>query len=230
MTAGSEWLSAFPLAEASKAVRALRQGWCALAAQPRRDFHPRVREEKLTRVLRSYVERVTAREMGLLGFWGAECVDNEVDFETGEILEERRTDILFAWNDDETSICLVFEFKKLNHRKSSRDNYLGEDGLLRFVTGSYSRQQAVAVMAGILTAPEANVVPQLRNALQDETTAVVLKLCQQEDGRWIRRPSLLFPDDADFDTEHRRIEELAPIHGTIRIAHLFLAFGMKEYP
>ncbi|TIU66195.1 MAG: Fis family transcriptional regulator, partial [Mesorhizobium sp.] len=38
-------------------------------------------------------------------------------------------------------------------------------------------------------------------------------------------PSTLFPPTAEFDTEHKRPAELAPSHGTIRVAHVFLEFG-----
>ena len=45
--------------------------------------------------------------------WAAESVENEVDFDTGELKEERRTDIVYGWNNDNDRIRLVFEFKKV---------------------------------------------------------------------------------------------------------------------
>lgn len=225
MTAGTAWLAAFPLAEATEAVRAVRAAWDHLAAVPRPKFHHRVAEPHLTRVLKRYVDRVVSREFGLLGFWSTEGVENEVDFETGDILDERRTDVLYAWNNEHQAMQLVFEFKKLDGRATSRKHYLGKDGLLRFVTGPYSREQPVAAMVGILTAPHADVVPPLQKALYQPAFVAAAQLCRRDDGHVLHRPSGLFPDLADFDTEHLRSASLAPSHGTIRVSHFFLAFG-----
>ena len=225
MTAGAAWMAAFPLAEATQAVRALRTAWDSLAAAPKPKFHHRVAEPHLTRVLKRYVDRVVSREYGLLGFWSTEGVENEVDFDTGDILDERRTDILYAWNNEHQAMRLVFEFKKLDHRATSRKKYLGEDGLLRFVTGPYSREQPVAAMVGILTAPHANVVPPLQKALEHPAMASAAQLCPRHDGEVLHRPSGLFPGSAEFDTEHLRSIPLGPTHGTIRVSHFFLAFG-----
>lgn len=230
MTAGLGWLAAFPHREASSAVRAIRKSWEQQASKPRKEFAPTTREPHLTKVLRKHVIRVTARELGLLGYWGAEPVENDVDLETGEILEETRTDILYAWNDAQQSLRLVFEFKKLNHQESARKKYLGESGLLRFVTGPYSERQAVAVMAGILTVDPQHVVPPLRRALQNPATARSVRMLEKPGGGWLYVPSNLFPEDVDFDTEHLRSEALAPTHGTIRIAHMFLPFGYDLPP
>lgn len=225
MTAGTAWLAAFPLAEATQAARAVCAAWDHLAATPKPKFHHRVAEPHLTRVLKRYVDRVVSREFGLLGFWSTEGVENEVDFETGDILDERRTDILYAWNNEHQAMRLVFEFKKLDHRGTSRRKYLGEDGLLRFVTGVYSREQPVAAMVGILTAPHADVIQPLQKALQQPAWAAAAQLCHRDDGEVLHRPSGLFPDVAEFDTEHLRSASLAPSHGTIRVSHFFLAFG-----
>ena len=77
-----------------------------------------------------YVENVTARERGLLGMWAAENVIGEIDPVTGAILEERRTDIVYGWNDASRSFELVFEFKRMGKQKSHRTHYLREKGHL----------------------------------------------------------------------------------------------------
>lgn len=68
---------------------------------------------------------------------------------TEKLTQERRTDIVYGWNDNTRRIELVFEFKKLGRQKSHRRHYLRENGLGRFVTGIYSRRQAVAAIVGI---------------------------------------------------------------------------------
>ncbi len=151
MTTGDAWFTAFPIRPAAEAVDALCESWRVLARVQRPGFHPGKREPELTRVLKAHVERVTARERGLLGMWATEAVQNEINLDTAELIEERRTDIVYGWNNEETGIQLVFEFKKLDRLARSRTNYLGEDGLRRFVTGKYSRGQAIAAMVGMLT-------------------------------------------------------------------------------
>jgi len=224
VTEAADWLSAFPLHPATEAVEALRQGWSELAARPRPDFNPKTREDALTKRLKVYVENHVARERGLLGMWAAEDIIGEVDSATGAMIEERRTDIVYGWNNDIQSMKLVFEFKRLGRQKKHRDHYLREQGLCRFVTGIYSRRQAVAAMVGVLLDPEEDIVPPIRDALGNTALATLLRLRPTAAGEPFARPSALFTA-ADFDTEHERDTALAPSHGTIRVSHFFFAFG-----
>jgi len=219
----ADWFTAFPIQPATEAVEALRQGWAELSAVERPDFNPRTKEDALTKRLKIYVENYSARERGLFGMWAAEDIIGEIDPTTGELIEERRTDIVYGWNDDVQGMKLVFEFKRLGRQKKHRDHYLKDQGLGRFVTGIYSRQQAVAAMVGVLLDPEAEVVPPIRKALGDSALATALRL-RLFGGQPFAMPSTLFPA-ADFDTEHDRDPALAPTHGTIRVSHFFLAFG-----
>lgn len=154
-----------------------------------------------------YVENHVARQRGLLGMWAAEDIIGEVDPATGKMIEERRTDIVYGWNDAVQGMKLVFEFKRLGRQKKHRDHYLQGQGLGRFVTGIYSRKQAVAAMVGVLLDPELEVVPPIRAALEQADLATALRLCKTETGLAYARPSTLFAH-ADFDTEH----ELSLIH------------------
>ncbi|MBL8547179.1 MAG: hypothetical protein JNL81_12010 [Hyphomonadaceae bacterium] len=220
-----DWVEAFPLPEAQAAVSALCDAWNEIAQAPKLGFQPSLSEPKLTRALKAYVEQVTARDRGLLGMWATESVINTIDAATLELKDERRTDIVYGWNNDEIGIQLVFEFKKLTAQKASRARYLGVSGLQRFVTGIYAKQQAVAAMAAILMDDEALVVPPLRDALVEAKLAATLKIIPTAAGDHYERPSSLFPNYADFDTQHTRPEELAATHGTILVSHVFLKFG-----
>jgi hypothetical protein len=195
-----------------------------LSDRPRSDFNPKTNETALTKRLKVYVENYTARQRGLLGMWAAEDIIGEIDPVTGEMIEERRTDIVYGWNDEAQDLKLVFEFKRLGKQKRHRDHYLRENGLARFVTGIYSRRQAVAAMVGVLLDPECDVVPPIRKTLADKDLADELKLRPAADGTPFTQPSLLF-EAANFDTEHERDPALAPTHGHIRVAHIFLPFG-----
>ena len=159
----------------------------------------------------------------MLGMWAAEDIIGELNPNTGELLKEGRTDIAYGWNNDVMQFRLVFEFKRLKKGKWARGQYLGEQGLARFVTGKYSRGQAIAAMVGILLAPEAEIVPPIRAALAETAVATALRLRKAADGRPYTEPSM-FPNAA-FDTEHDQNQPLAPPHGYIRVAHFFVRFG-----
>jgi hypothetical protein len=220
----ADWLTAFPIQPATEAVEALRQGWNELAERPRPHFNPKTKEGALTKRLKVYVENHVSRDRGLLGIWTAEDIIGEIDPVSGAMVEERRTDIVYGWNNEFQSIKLVFEFKRLGRQKKHRDHYLRDQGLERFVTGIYSRKQAVAAMVGVLLDPEPEVVPPIRKALEGAALAATLRLRPTPAGQPYARPSTLF-STADFDTEHERDAALAPTHGTIRVSHFFLAFG-----
>lgn len=220
----TNWLAAFPIQPATEAVEALRQGWMELALRPRPDFNPKTKEGALTKRLKVYVENDVARRRGLLGMWAAEDIIGDIDPGTGAMIQERRTDIVYGWNDATRSMKFVFEFKRLGRQKGHRDHYLQDQGLGRFVTGIYSRQQAVAAMVGVLLDPESDVVPPIRKALEQADLATALRLRKTAAGFAYARPSTLFAY-ADFDTEHERDAALAPSHGTIRVSHFFFSFG-----
>lgn len=224
MTEANDWLAAFPIRPATEAVEALYQAWTELAEKPRANFNPKTNESAITKRLKVYIENYTARQRGLLGMWAAEDIIGEMDPSTGEMIEERRTDIVYGWNDTSQDLKFVFEFKRLGKQKRHRDHYLRDKGLARFVTGIYSRRQAVAAMVGVLLDPEPDVVPPIRNMLADKGLATQLKLRPAPGGNPFTQPSVLF-GAADFDTEHERDPALAPTHGHIRVAHFFLPFG-----
>lgn len=227
MTVEDSWLTAFPIPQAAEAVTALCESWRAMANVRRPNFHPGTKEPHLTRVLKDHVERVTARERGILGMWAAEAVQNETNFYTGKLIDERRTDIVYGWNDEKIGIQLIFEVKKIDRLSGSQRQYLGKNGLGRFVSGIYGRGQPIAVMIGILTDPEDQVVPKLIQALSDPNMIATLRLRLRADGEVIEQPSRLF-QEAKFDTEHERDEKPVSSRNIIRIAHLFLEFGYKS--
>lgn len=224
MSTSADWRSAFPILPATEAVEALYQAWNELAERPRPSFNPDTKEDALTKRLKVYVEDHIAPRRGLLGMWSAEDIIGEIEPATGDLIQERRTDIVYGWNNEAQGMRLVFEFKRLGRQKRHRDHYLRDQGLGRFVTGIYSRRQAVAAMVGVLLDPEPEVVPHIRTALNDSTLITALRLRRTPTGEPIARPSTLF-SAADFDTEHERDPALAPTHGTIRVSHFFLSFG-----
>ncbi len=224
MTGTSDWLTAFPLQSATEAVDALMESWATLAANQKPGFHPKLHEPVLTKALKTHAELVTGRRRGLLGHWSAEDVILEMDLETAEVQEERRTDIVYSFNTTTQSVALVFEFKKMSRFKTDRDHYLGNKGLGRFVTGIYARGEAIAAMVAMLTDPKHDVLTPLCEELSNAARSTTLRLRPSPTGGTFEAPSTMFPA-AEFDTEHDRDPHLAPTHGTIRVAHFFLEFG-----
>lgn len=222
MTAGLDWLKAFPIVEADRAVKALLRAWADMAQRYRPNFHEGINEPKLTRVVRGYVRKRISVDMKLLGHWGTEGVENDIDFETGKVLKEGRTDISYTWNNEHMKFELVFEFKKLAPIADSRKRYLF-NGVTQFVSGLYSEREPIALMVGILKGEKNETVSALCRAIASPATAAALKACEGTDGRFIL-PATLFPEDTQFDTEHLREVAKAPPHGTIRIAHAFVDF------
>jgi hypothetical protein len=221
---GDEWFDAFPIRPATEAVDALCESWKELTRLPLPGFNPEMKEPVLTRALKAHVELVTGRNRGLLGMWAAESVINVLDPVTAVIREERRNDIVYGWNNETTGLQLVFEFKKMTRSANDRKHYLGPKGLERFVTGIYSRHQPVAAMVGMLTDMAVDVVPPLKGALATASSVARLRLRRSSSNEAFEEPSTLF-QQAEFDTVHHRHVSLAPSHGTIRIAHIFLTFG-----
>ena len=113
MTAPVDWLAAFPIQPATEAVEALLQAWSELSERRRPEFNRKTKEPALTKRLKIYVENHTARQHGVLGMWAAEDIIGEIDPVTGVLVEERRTDIVYGWNDEVRELKLVFEFKGL---------------------------------------------------------------------------------------------------------------------
>lgn len=224
MTIPVAWQAAFPIQPASKAVEVLKEAWSDLSRHRLIHFNEKTNEAQLTKKLKIHVENVTAPQHGLLGTWSAEDIMGDVCPITGSMINERRTDIVYGWNDSSTQLKLVFEFKRLGKQKSHRDHYLQDRGLGRFVTGIYSRKQAVAAMVGILLDPEIEVVPPIRKALEDKKLALELRLRPAANGAPYTQPSTLFAH-AHFDTEHDRDPALAPTHGHILVSHFFFSFG-----
>ena len=78
-------------------------------------------------------------------------------------------------------------------------------------------------MVGVLAEQKAAVVQPLLKELRQSQRTASLRVQQTVGGDPCHRPS--FISKADFDTKHKRNSGLAPNHGTIQVAHLFLLFG-----
>ena len=217
------WQKAFRAGEAIGAVAVLNAAWDELVAETPGTFNAGMHEPALTEMLCIHLQD-TREAARLSGWWDFEVPQGKLDKQVGNwtVTKRKRTDIRYSSNLESPPLSLVFEFKKLSHRKSDRDHYTGQEGMLRFVTGEYSVGKPVAAMVGILTVHRDDTVPVLEKWLNSPDAKAVLYM-ETADGVQARTPSQLF-DCAAFDTEHLRPRDRAPAHGTIVISHLFLDF------
>ncbi|MCL1860409.1 MAG: Fis family transcriptional regulator [Proteobacteria bacterium] len=218
------WINVFPVPRTSSAVDVMTEAWNEMSNRYKPKFNHGTNEPNLTFVLGEYIRDVVAERRKLLGNWTVEGQRGKINFTTGEILKRTRTDIEYHWNSKMKNYSVVFEFKKLDHHSRSRKHYYGESGMLRFITGSYSIGHPLAFMVGILVDDRDECIKSLRSCLQHEGIVGELQMCSSNN-QLLRTPLLLFPNHAEFDTEHLRDRDKAPKHGTIRISHLFLSFG-----
>jgi hypothetical protein len=220
------WLAAFPQEDVRTAVSALREVWTELTTLSPETFHPKANEPRLTELLCEHIRAVFKTRTKLTGQWSYERRMGKIKPRNNggvEISERRRTDIEYFSDRYDPCLELVFEFKKINGKAGRRNTYVGPDGMLRFVTGSYSIKQPLAIMVGILTDAEAACVLPLIDLLKTPKAMSTLQM-KSEYADSLKVPSIVLPTIAQFDTEHQRSAELAAEHGTITIAHLFLGF------
>jgi hypothetical protein len=76
-----------------------------------------MKEPNLT-PLKAPVESVTARNRGLLGMWAAESVVNVLDPITAVTREDRRTDIVYGWNNEVAGLQLGSSSRRNRRRPS----------------------------------------------------------------------------------------------------------------
>lgn len=225
MSDRTSWQRAFRSGDAPTVVRALRAAWDALVTSSPETFHPVEPEPRLTELLGEYLH-ATKADHKLTGQWTYERRQGQLRRQTAKglrIVNRKRTDIQYFSNREEPVLDLVFEFKKLGHQKSHREHYVGEEGMLRFVTGEYSVRQPLAIMVGILVTHADDSLPPLTQWLNGAEAKSLLYM-ETVGGRQTRAPSGFFPAESLFDTEHLRSRDKAPAHGTIVISHVFLDF------
>lgn len=224
MTDRSAWRKAFLEGQATHTVATLHAAWEFLAEASAVTFGTHVAEPNLTKLLGQYLES-TKQQARLTGQWSYEVPQSKLEAGPDGGLRRvkcKRTDIKYFSDRSLPALHLVFEFKYLDHRSTPRKKYMGEDGMLRFITGEYSIGDPMAVMVGILKFHKEDCVPPLLRFLNSADAKSSLYM-ETTNSSQVRAPSEFF-SQADFDTEHLRPMEKGPEHGTIVISHLFLGF------
>ncbi|MBI5460781.1 MAG: hypothetical protein HY941_01170 [Gammaproteobacteria bacterium] len=222
------WQQAFPFDEARRAATFLVETWKRVAPAQPRNFNPRVREDKLTELLATFVENWSVTEGHLTGQWSHEHRKAILGNDDGKIIKRIRKDITYFSNAAKVRLTLVFEFKKLRDSKDSFRAYEGGDGMRRFVDGYYAAAEPLAMMVGMVIGDRRSCVAALRRSLMQADVRDTLCMVSTSKGDYLRDPSGMFPHLADFDTEHNRPPKQAPTHGTTMLSHIFVILADED--
>lgn len=126
-----------------------------------------------------------------------------------------RSDITCYW----ASLVFTIEFKKLDGKKSSRRAYCGTNGIGRFVSAKYARNESRGAMCGILGPSAASDPNLLANSI--ECTHIDLHCIPFPSTCIVQVPSEF--THASFDTRHSRPSPPAATE-EITLTHFFLHF------
>lgn len=215
-----DWRKIFPFEDTSTVVGLLQDTWNDLISKRVPKFDPSSKEPHLTEFLRAVLKNRKAA-VGLTGNFGAEELDSDADLLTGSLSNRGRADIRYF--SDRTVVDLTFEFKKLNDKQSSLKSYYGDSGMMRFVTGKYSRDKPLAFMVGLVDTDFPKCYGALKVAIAKSKIKLELELVESAGGEAFYEPSRELPKHAHFDTEHSRAT--VPNQSNLVICHLFLLYG-----
>jgi hypothetical protein len=223
-TSRDQWMKAFPANEARRAAQFVYDKWNDLSAQAPKTFHSGNRENHITERFGMHIPKISLSQARLMGWWSYEEPSGESEVVNGELKPKGRIrkDLVYKSNSGKVRIELIFEFKKLEATKSSCKVYRGTEGMRRFVDGEYAKGLPIAFMVGMLIGDASNCVQTLRRSLLSTAAKSDLRMVSNAPGELIHCPSAMFPDLAQFDTEHNRLAGSAPAHGTMLLSHMFV--------
>lgn len=222
----NSWSAVFPFNEAQRAATFLKNTWNDLTVNKSSLFSKNLRENQLTENLHFYLNRLSGSDGLLMGLWINE--DSHLDLDNPDSTNPKpgkriRKDITYFSNISGFRMALIFEFKKISISRGSWREYTNQNGMRRFVDGTYARNQPHALMVGIIMEQQYSTIciQGIQKSLLKPKTRDSLCMVQTQNS-WLCNPSKVFPGVAEFDTEHRRPEQEAPEKGTISLSHLFI--------
>jgi hypothetical protein len=210
------WLLALKPADAEKVVAHLVNSFRKLVASAT-GYVFDLKEVDLTKRLGNRLNNTRA-EIGIPGPW-----DYEVNRDTLAEDDARRLDLRFSTVvDNRHEIELIFECKKMHgdHRAATSLRAYFNEGVRRFVTGSYAPNQPLAFMVGFCEVPADELAESIKRSLAKPNAT--LGLTAYANGKLWLEPPPHFGAHASFTTCHQRIHPgLTP---EITLYHMQLAF------
>lgn len=217
------WRDALPPDRVERVVRFVQKVWASTPVHKYKRFHFGEKEPYLTQVLWMRLRKLQ-RDAGLTGKFSTESHVGEMDEETGEFGQRGRADIEYTSDCQGQEISVTFEFKKLrttDHRK----RYI-EQGMLRFVSGLYSRTDSLAFMVGMTSAINAEeAITGVSRSMQNPTARQMLCMVKDQAGRYLRPPEPELASLMRFQTFHTRTRIEAP---DIFLGHFFVDLVTRD--
>lgn len=219
-----DWEAVFPQTDVSAAVSFIQSTWQKLLSDFPDAIAPANKEPEITQTLGEHLI-INGQISPLSGIFIYEAPRAATDPVTGKRVRKLRTDITYQDSHirfpSGKRLYVIFEFKKLKDNGDSRSAYVGENGMLRFISGNYAEHaDHLAFMVGLINNNCKATISALENLLKRAEIRSVLHILPSSDTNYVRKPSERFVECVDFDTVHSRTNygEL----GDIVLCHFFL--------
>lgn len=146
--ADAAWLDCFPEAAVDQVIGYVTRSWLELARRFPATHHAGEREPTLTKSLADYLDEPARRRDAALG--GRFHAERPVNRRRACRLKAAgRTDIEYHYPAP-GSAALTLEFKKLKGGHSCRNAYRNQ-GMAKFLSGTYAKAEPAGVMCGLVT-------------------------------------------------------------------------------
>lgn len=141
------WLDCFPEAAVDQVIGYVARSWLELAKRFPAAHHAGEREPALTKSLADYLDEPARRRAAALGgrFHAERPVNRR---RAGKLKAAGRTDIEYHYPAP-GSAALTLEFKKLKGAHSCRNAYRNQ-GIAKFLSGTYAKAEISGVMCGLV--------------------------------------------------------------------------------
>lgn len=193
---------ALPLADTEKVIDTFVTEFQALAAADVDEFAFANGEAAISKRLTRHLQAVLSRTLQS-GFWDFEtqtCREDMTDF--------RRLDITYSTVWEKKNMRLIFECKKLyappdGRAKRSRREYV-DQGVHRFVRGSYAPMDLAGFMVAFVAAAGKNELNDARTTLTLPANQLAMRLRDYGGSQYWKGPPTLFDAHVAFETCHLR--------------------------
>lgn len=219
MTVVNPWSLVLPISRAEQIVETLVNAFREIADAPAPDVSFDDGETAISKRLTRHLQTLLPDTL-VSGFW-----DFEVSTVKSDMSDSRRLDITYGTVVQDThNVRFIFECKKLygvtdTRAKQYRRRYL-EEGVRRFVIGSYAPDQPVAFMIGYVDPKGVGAVKATTASMAQGNAVIELGLRAYDKGRFHEAPPRQFAKHAVMETHHLRSLPLRDI----TLYHLELGF------
>jgi hypothetical protein len=219
------WRKTFPDTDVGAALRFMHDKWNEMVRlYPAAIDAEKCKEPEITQNLGQHL--ATEGELSALsGIFDYEQPRAQTDKTTGKRINSLRTDITYTDSAHRSAsgrrLRLIFEFKKLRSDSDSRNQYIGDSGMMRFISGKYSvHAEHMAYMVGLVHAEPTKSVSGLTTRLKADSIRSRLHIVPDDHGQYLREPPTWCVQSVEFETLHSRTTY--GDHGDLTIGHIFL--------